>query len=319
MSRLLKILRFIFEYAVDCINTLRFNNYSPFEEKNHRIFYHILIETHTIEKGLSLPNPRSLFGKSKINSLIKLTNNYDLSFSTFPIQMLVGALRDYLRLHEMRNIVDAPVLDQIREFLNAHPEFNDLDALGGAKDVTSVYPLSEPKDSIKFLQSRYSCRNFNPAPLDPTTVREIVSIAQSAPSQCNRQTARVHYYSDPQIINRLLELQGGSGGFRQNVGNLFVVSSEMTGWGGPGQRNQAYVDGALFSMLLMLTCHAHSIATCPLNLAKMNATEKQIKTYGDIPQRERLIMMIGIGKPVDDTVLAAQSPRLPVEDVLSLH
>lgn len=320
MSKILKTFQFGYEYVVDCWRTLRFNSYSPLEDKNRRLFYHLLIETHTIEKALSLPNPRPLFGKQKITSLIKMAERYDITFSPFPIQMLGGALKEYLSFHESQQIVEAPILDHVRGFFKRHPDTEKLELMGGTKNVTDVYEADQPRDyAIHFLKSRYSCRRFDSTPLGPELIQKIVSTAQSAPSQCNRQTSRVHYYSDPKKIDALLKLQAGSNGFREDLGNLFVVTSELTGWGGAGQRNQVFVDGALFSMFLMLVCHAHGVASCPLNLAKTNADEKKIKLAGDIPARERLIMMIGIGKTSGKLILAARSPRLPLERVLNIH
>ena len=40
----------------------------------------------------------------------------------------------------------------------------------------------------------------------------------------------------------LLDLQGGARGFAETVPTLFVITSEITAWGGPQQRNQPYVD-----------------------------------------------------------------------------
>lgn len=322
LSKIFKVLRFSYEYTLDCLATMRFNNYSPLETRDRRLYYHILIDTHAIEKGLCLPNSRPLFGKQKIQGLIRMANLYNPDFSSFPIQMLNGALRTYLESHHQRGITDDEILKQIDSYLqeSAKGSLHELPELGGTKDATNVYRDPPPTEElVNFLTSRFSCRTFDSQPLDREVIEQILKVSQSTPSQCNRQSTRVHFYSDREQINRLLELQGGSNGFRQDIGNLFVVSSEITAWGGPGQRNQAFVDGALFCMTLMLTCHAHRVATCPLNLAKLNSDEKRIKQEGDIPARERLIMMIGLGKARADQVVAACSPRLPLERVASFH
>src|SRR5690606_36580790 len=113
-------------------------------------------------------------------------------------------------------------------------------------------------------------------------VHTVVKLAQYAPSQSNRQSTQVHLYQDRKQIDELLALQGGSRGFSEHVGNLFVVSSEIPAWGGPGQRNQPYVDAALFAMHLLTALHAKGIAACPLNLAVTNRTDRRIKAAGAI-------------------------------------
>jgi nitroreductase len=98
-----------------------------------------------------------------------------------------------------------------------------------------------------------------------------------------------------------------------------VVTSEIAAWGGPGQRNQPYVDGALFALYLLLAFHSKRIAACPLNLAITNAVERKIKKAGGIPAGERLIMMIAFGSTIREPLRAAMSPRRDVDEILSLH
>jgi nitroreductase len=129
----------------------------------------------------------------------------------------------------------------------------------------------------------------------------------------------VHAYQDRQRIQALLALQGGSRGFAESVGNLFVVSSEICAWGGPGQRNQAYVDGALFAMCLMFACRSMGWGACPLNLAIDHKTEDAIRRAGGIPAGERLIMMIAFGEPLAPDTKVAFSPRRPAAEIATLH
>jgi nitroreductase len=171
----------------------------------------------------------------------------------------------------------------------------------------------------QLIASRSSGRTLNNAPIDPDRILEVIALAQQAPSQCNRQATRVHTYQDPARIRELLALQGGSRGFADSVGNLFVVSSEICAWGGPGQRNQAYVDGALFAMCLLLACRSMGWGACPLNLAIDHRTESAIRRVGGIPDGERLILMIAFGEPSAPDTKVAFSPRRPPAEIATLH
>lgn len=99
----------------------------------------------------------------------------------------------------------------------------------------------------------------------------------------------------------------------------FVVSSEITAWGGPQQRNQPYMDGGLYAMMLMLALDAKGFMSCPLNLAIGNRTERTIKQVGSIPPRERLIVMIAAGTQPDHPIRAANSPRLDADAICQIH
>ncbi|WP_024868969.1 nitroreductase family protein [Pseudoxanthomonas suwonensis] len=314
-SKAAKVLKFLSEYSQDLWLTLRHNGYSPLVERRRRQFYKLIIETHTIEKGLSLPRRRALFGRDKVRFVMSTLESYDPSFSPLPAQMALGALDAYLRFHREQDIED-PLLDEVEAVLERWRD-HQVEFRGGIKPfkLDAVNPTSP----IAWLQSRSSLRMFDGVPVSPDTVREVVAAAQSAPSQCNRQSTHIHLYQDRETIDSLLALQGGSRGFSEHVGNLFVVTSEIAAWGGAGQRNQTYVDGALFSMCVLLSCHSIGLGACPLNLAVTNAVERKIKEAGGIPTGERLIMMIAFGNMISEPLRVAASPRRALDEILHWH
>ncbi len=320
VGKLIKLARFGVEYARDFGMAVRYNTYSPFEDRDRRFFYRIVILSHAIEKGLSLVNPRELFGRQKIESIMFMVRRYDPAFSTFPLEMARGALQHYVRAHRDLGVHD-PFLDQVQAFADDPGLFEGVAPRGGIKTDISVYRdrLVDTESSVAFLRSRFSCRAFEPRVVPAELLNALIATAQSAPSQCNRQSVRVHCYQDKATIERLLLLQGGAGGYHERVYNLFVISSETTAWGGFGQRSQGYVDGGLLAQSLGLACHAHGLGACMLNLAIGNAHENRIKDLGGIHRRERLIMMIAFGYPIGEGLKAASSPRLPVDHVLQRH
>lgn len=316
LSKLLKVTGIFSEALRDAVLFLRFNSYSPFVDKSRRAFYKIIIEAHTIEKGLSLPNPKPLFGKDKIRFVMAALSRYDLQHSPIPAHMSLGALDAYVNFHAKAGTTD-PLLDEIAGYLKGWEARLPKPWKGGTRDYS--FNGQPPNSLQQLMASRSSIRTMRGTPLDPDRIYEAISLAQLAPSQCNRQSSRVHAYQDPARIRELLALQGGSRGFAESVGNLFVVSSEICAWGGPGQRNQAYVDGALFAMCLMFACRSMGWGACPLNLAINHKTESEIRRVGGIPAGERLIMMIAFGEPLAPDTKVAFSPRRPAAEIATLH
>jgi nitroreductase len=316
LDRLLKVAGIFSEALRDAALFLRFNAYSPFVDPSKRAFYKILIEAHTIEKGLSLPNPKPLFGQDKVRFVMTALSRYDLRHSPVPAHMSLGALEAYVNFHARQGVAD-PLLDEITAYLNTWEVRLPRPWRGGTRDYS--FDAQPASDLQQLMASRSSIRTLRPAPIDPDRIVEAISLAQLAPSQCNRQSTRVHTYQDPARIQELLVLQGGSRGFADHVGNLFVVSSEICAWGGPGQRNQAYVDGALFAMCLMFACRSMGWGACPLNLAIDHRTESAIRRAGGIPAGERLIMMIAFGEPTAPHTRVAFSPRRPAAEIATLH
>lgn len=315
-DKLAKVAGIFSEALRDAALFLRFNSYSPFVDKSKRAFYKIIIEAHTIEKGLSLPAPKLLFGKDKIRFVMAALSRYDLQHSPVPAHMSLGALDAYVNFHARAGKSD-PLLDEIAGYLKTWEAKLPKPWKGGTRDCS--FDGQPPGNLQHLLASRSSIRALRPTPLDPEQILQAIALAQLAPSQCNRQASRVHAYQDPARIQELLALQGGSRGFADSVGNLFVVSSEICAWGGPGQRNQAYVDGSLFAMCLMLACRSMGWGTCPLNLAIDHKTESAIRRAGGIPAGERLIMMIAFGEPLAPETRVAFSPRRPAAEIATLH
>ncbi|WP_159596610.1 nitroreductase family protein [Hydrogenophaga sp. BPS33] len=316
LSKLFKVAGIFSEALRDATEFLRFNAYSPFANKSQRAFYKILIEAHTIEKGLSLPNPKLLFGKDKVRFVMNALSRYDIGHSPVPAHMSLGALDAYVNFHARAGAHD-PLLDEIANYLKTWEAKLPKPWKGGTREVT--FNGQPPNDLQHLMASRSSIRALQSTPLPPERIFEAIAMAQLAPSQCNRQASRVHAYQDRARIQELLGLQGGSRGFAESVGNLFVVSSEICAWGGPGQRNQAYVDGALFAMCLMFACRSMGWGACPLNLAIDHKTESAIRRAGGIPAGERLIMMIAFGEPIAPDTRVAFSPRRPAAEIATLH
>ena len=247
-SNVRKILAFFSEYAQDLYLFLRHNGYSPLEERSRRLSHKTIIEAHTIEKGLTLPQPKPHFGREKIAALMDMNSDWAPPEGELSRSMLVGALREYQISFANVPAPDEALAQRIDGFLAIH---RDTLAEGGVRHGMERQ-CQENAAAIQFLEGRFSAREFGQRALTDAEIDGIVRLAQRAPSQCNRQSSRLHVYRNPTKIRELIGLQGGGRGFAESVPTLFIVTSEITGWAGPTQRNQPYMDGGLFAMMLML-------------------------------------------------------------------
>ena len=308
------------EYFQDLILFAIFNHNSPFAAKANKISYKLIIHAHAIEKGLSLPNPRPMFGRFHIETICSLVDTYDCSCDPFPVAMALGSLEEYIRFniesgHNPQDLID------LDKYVKTKLQEWRIAPSGGTKLITKTR-LELAKDSKQyneFLTSRFSCRFFSDEKISDEVIANIIKVATSAPSQCNRQSTRLHYFRDPLKISQLLSLQGGSRGFSDNVPNLLIASFDLTGWANASQRNQGYVDAALLSMVIMYAFHSMGVASCPLNLALTNADERTIRSCAGIPAHERLVMMIAFGYPSKECSRSARSERISVKTLLSFH
>jgi nitroreductase len=295
---------------------------SPFVQRHQKDKYDLIFFSHTIEKGLSLPNPHPIFGKNNIARVLHLLRNCDPDkVGKVAVQMAIGSLNEYLEFHNKADISD-PFLSEMASELTLVTARHKILANGGTKDVICINQKIHNGLLTygEFLASRYSSRAFHKDPVPKELLEKIIQIAQQAPSQCNRQSARLHLYQDKQEISNLLTLQGGARGFSTDVSTLFVISNDLNSWVASGDRNQGYLDSGLFAMSLLFACHAHGLATCPLNFSKTNLAEHKFKKAARIPNGERVVMLVAVGFPANTpTLVAARSVRSPIEDILNSH
>ncbi|WP_221053839.1 nitroreductase family protein [Methylomonas koyamae] len=317
IKELLNVLLIPVEYSFDFLRALRWSKSSPSCPRNKQLHYDILLLAHTVEKGLSISEPRIKFGREKITKLLDCLDKYDHNWGVFPLEKSYGCLEAYIKWHESKDVDLGDFGVRIKDFI-ARCQGLNITPKGGTKSISNS-SVVENVQAEMFLKSRFSCRRYLPLKVDDRLLSRVIEIAQRTPSQCNRQSGRIHYYSNPEDISKLLRLQGGAEGFRESVHNLFVISSEISAWSGFKARSQAYVDGALLAMQVLNACQALGLGACPLNLAVSNKRELAICKAGNISTGERLIVMIAFGFPEPVDLVVARSERMPVSDLLIKH
>lgn len=305
------------EYFNDWARQVRWSKASPICPSELQVAYDIILLAHTVEKGLSVSKPRPGFGVEKISKLIFYVDSYNKSWRKFPLDKTYGCLSEYLEWHNSIGHELGAFGDDIRECCTQLVSMG-AKKKGGTK-VISTSLLQPDVDYEKSLLSRFSCRRFENRKVPIEILDRISAIALRTPSQCNRQSAKLHYYSEEEKIDALLRLQGGAEGFRESVKNLFVVTSEISAWSGAKARSQAYVDGALVVMQVLNACQSLGLGSCPLNLAVLNSKEKAIQKVGGISKGERLIVMIAFGYPEVIDLKVARSERVSVSEIMVIH
>ena len=305
------------EYFLDWVRQLRWSKASPLCSDELQVSYDIILLAHTVEKGLSVSHPRPGFGYEKISKLLGYLDAYKQGWWEFPLSKSYGCLLEYMDWHTSIGHELGDFGDRISAKL-AELDGAGVVPLGGTKRIDNS-SLSMDESFESSLLSRFSCRRFEDKVVDQDILLRIADVAVRAPSQCNRQSVRIHCYNSPEKVDRLLRLQGGAEGFRSSVKNLFVITSEISAWSGAKARSQAYVDGALVAMQVLNACQALGLGACPLNLAVLNSTESKIIDAGDIPPGERLVVMIAFGYPEKVELKVARSERISAHKIMTVH
>src|SRR5699024_12781328 len=161
---------------------------------------------------------------------------------------------------------------------------------------------------------RYSIRDFGEKVIDDEDIYDAIQIATKTPSVCNRQAYKVYQIKNTTKLEKVYELQGGLTTNGDNLQQFLLVTCNREFMNGPHERNQTYMDGAMYLMSLIYALTYKQIATCTLNTNFTLEKEKAMRDLLDVSYSEDLIAFVAIGSFAEETKYA-KSPRDSWEDI----
>lgn len=280
----------------------------------------IVMAYHQLEKGLSLASPRRGFGKAVVERLLDAMKLFiaDHGFVP-PATIAMGVLTKYVEFQSGLGEDMATLRGRMAQLVSGDCGTQASCLEGGTLEVTRLELANKVAFGFKeFFNSRYSIRHFSGGSVRDADLAEAVAISQKTPSVCNRQSWRVHAYSQKDVTARLLEIQAGNGGFGDQISTVLIVTCDLTYFIDVAERYQAWIDGGMFSMSLCLAFHSLGYGTCCLNWSKDHRDDISLRRIAGISETEQIIMMIGVGT-LPETFRVAYSTRGPVENILRIH
>lgn len=270
---------------------------------------------HSLEKGLTTPASefRSGFGAQIVKELTTLVADESVANRDIDPNQL-DAARKTLKAYAAAHIrVGGATANKELPDLQSHI----MPRAAVSKPVVSVAP-SDKEALERVMLSRSSIREFRtdcvPSAED---IESVVNVARWTPSVCNRQSWKVHYFTGTKV-QELLAHQAGNRGFGHRTPVLLAITCDLRLFVGVIERNQAWIDGGMFSMSLLLALHAHGIGAVPLNWAVTNTRDRALRKVGSFPDFERIIMLVGCGFPHTDA-MATRSQRRCVSSIFVVH
>lgn len=267
---------------------------------------------HVIEKGLSMPEFRPRAGSNSVKQL-----HSSLQIWQGPCDTQISSAWKVLAAYRDRHLnLGIDISDIIPDDFKV-PEQCDTTACGGVKPYHAPKP-EECEAFFNVMRSRASIRNFDTKRIpEESILAHAVTTAMSTPSVCNRQTWKAHLYRGQKAQN-LLKFQNGNRGFGHTIPALFIITSDLSMFTGTSERYQAWIDGGMFSMSLLLALHAEGLGAVSLNWSVLNKRDQQLRKEAKIAGYERVIMLIGCGYPSRHLCVPV-STRRPTVDVFISH
>ena len=141
--------------------------------------------THSIEKGLTISDPRLGFGHDKQRKIMELIIQLENSSSTYHREVCLvalDALKEYLEYHNKRGYIDE-FCNELSEFVNSH-QIDHEGKLGGVKQISKNDCKFDVDYLERFFRNRHSVRDFDDSDIDDELLKKAIILAKCAPSAC---------------------------------------------------------------------------------------------------------------------------------------
>ncbi len=314
VRNILSALRIVESYIYDISRYIKFSG-SLGKDTDVNLMSKIIEKYHVLEKGLSMKGSMPGYGERHFWELIDLLESYSSNFGCESNQFKIACevAHKYLEFNA----------DTIKNFPLACNRIKNISKMFegeffkecGASEVykEDIFRASEGAFDA-FCKSRHSFRDYSADDIRESDILESIELAQSSPSVCNRQSARVYYSTCPDTVSLALSHQNGNKGFGHLAKGLLIVTSDLQSFKGAHERNQALIDAGLFSMSLLYGLHYKKLAACPLNWCVAKDKDKLMRKDLRIPDSEVVAMMISVGH-FPDKFKVAKSNRFDVSEI----
>ena len=275
----------------------------------------LLIESHVLEKGITMPNMRLGFGYDRVRQVICRTNECINKYGEdhVEIQAALADLKQYKDIHEREGFALPQDINQKITEICVYLKIDDLNCY--SIDKTEYFKRT--KDFYEYAHQRRSLRWFADEEVEMKDILKAIDLAMTAPSACNRQSTRVKVVSNKEVLNEICSnYHNGSRGFGNKADKWLLVTSEQGAWA-HDQSSSAYVDAGIFTMNLLYALHYYGIIACTLNV-NLNVKQKEgLRKLIGYSESEIPVLFIAIGKPTA-RFMVAMSRRLNAERITTI-
>lgn len=286
--------------------------HAELQEDNANIFL-MRRNVHRLEKGLLMRPRRPVFAKDYIletvNVYRKIVAEPERSQETSLDSLRWGY--DVLTEYFVAVAAD-PVVDHAREVFEKCP------APGGTCDqkVKRVpYKRDLDQHPVSFDQleqlaiKRRSVRWFEQKPVPRELLDKAFTVAGLSPSACNRQPYRFLVFDDPEIVDTVASLPGGTIGFKHNIPVIVVILGTLDAFYSEKDRHVPYIDGSLAAMSFCYALETLGLGSCIFNWPDIEAHERRAEKVLGLKGYERPVFFMGVGYPEPEAMVAYSQKR----------
>lgn len=286
---------------------------STYVQNKYTSLADILVTSHVLEKGITMPKRHLGFGYDRVRDIIKNLNRIIKRWGAdhVEVQAALIDLKQYLDIHNDANFELPSDIRKSIEKLVKKITIDDDNCFV----ITKEEYFKQTSNFFEFANSRHSVRWFADTPVDEEKLLSAIKLAQTAPSACNRQATRVKIISSPEAKELCCSLQNGNRGFGDKADKWLLITTDLHDWSQKIALSMGYIDAGIFTMNLLYSLHYYGFVACTLNA---NIDIKDFKKFQDglrLPESEIPVVFIVVGNPTENFMIP-KSRRLNLEDII---
>lgn len=286
--------------------------HSELQENDANVFL-MRRNVHRLEKGLLMKPRRPVFAKDYILETVNVYRKIVAEPARTEEKTAESLKWGFDVLTEYFRVVGAdPVVDRAREVFDQCPAPEGV----CAKELTRIpYKRDLDDHPVTYEQleelsiKRRSVRFFEQKPVPRELLDKAFTIAGLSPSACNRQPYRFLVYDDPNTVERVASLPGGTGGFKHNIPTIVVILGMFDAFYSEKDRHVPYIDGSLAAMSFSYALETLGLGACIFNWPDIEAHERRADKVLGLKGYERPIFFMGVGYPDPDAMVAYSQKR----------
>lgn len=320
IKRLLSRYRAFINYRVDLFNhykfSVRYHSFTHYTKDMMRCS--IMLLNHQLEKAQTYSNMREGYGKQKVYDLVEMIERYiELFGADSLVTTSMGVLSSHFK--NKYSYKDESIYNRFTKLLSDLGIDPNTDNKCGGVLILSSSNFIKDSNLLSVFESRRSCRSYSDESITNEEIRIALSYAMTAPSACNRQCVRAHYYEDSKEIESIIRSQKSDIDWCLKAKGLFIITANRSYFRDYFERNQRMFDAGLFSMNLVMGLHNQGIGSCFKMAQKDTSIDKNTMKIAGIPEVEDICVLLLIGKYPKDQRVYAKSIRLKQNEILTYH
>lgn len=298
--------------AQDAMRFWSYASLSTYDRTHDQLVSRIMYNVHALEKGLAnvgawAPS-RGRKAISNLNDALTQYSEQGFDLTAYPYVEGLSVLQRYVERHVQAGHETEFMREMVSDSFLAPSNVMDYSA-AGVKVVAKPDPeLNSEKGFHELSRTRVSVREFSGHPIDDRAVLRAVSSATNSPSVCNRQGWRVYKTENVDLIREVLKHQRGFA-YEQMPETLLTIAVSVSTFISPVERNQAFVDGGLFSMSLLYGLEAEGLAAVPLNACLYMRDRSSVVRLLEMDSSEEIVMFVAIGDYPESTTVPASDRK----------